>query len=819
MTLRELQKISDAVFPALLLDSLFSHETRLKIRKIAFYILVVTFVISFATFFENVISLVPGLQFIIDYTFTFRGIFFMVFVVWVVFHLYELLYFSYYFKNGEMDFEVAKIISKTSPDDITGGFLQSSLGMYTMKRLGLTTSVVLRFIETRKDLVTADEYEIIHTKKGEQITLAEYGRTLIHFDIEFAQMLSKYGITPDMFIETLRWVARTIRKVRRREMWWSRENLTRIPTLGKNWSFGRIPLLQRYGHSIFLDEAYITLGDAWRAYDRYVERLEAVLIKDSGANVMLVVDDTASGLDIAASLGKLSVDGKIHPLLEDKRLFVFDPKLLLEEMSTRSAFEERLQTMLAEVAAAGNVIVIIPHMDTFLEEAHSMSVDVSALLADALRSMSLQIIGLTSQTGFSATVEPHRDLMSSFTVVTVDSVDAAKVSELIEDEIYRLESLYGVFITYPAISEIISGAEKFYADEPVATKSFALLYEVVPQAERAGQKTLTRAFVQEFFEETTGVAQGPLSKDEQKSLQKLEQVLHERVIGQDQAVTAVAASLRRARAGLTNPKRPMGSFLFLGPTGVGKTETAKALTATLFGDEEDMVRIDMTEFQDGSALKRLIGSAQEPGVLTLKVREKPYGVLLLDEFEKAATDVHDLFLQILDEGFFTTGTNEKIHLRNMVIIATSNAGSREIIKMMDGATTLPETAKDTLIDILISTQAFKPELINRFDSVTVFSPLSEDNLKQIAELMIKKLNTRMAHKGIVIETNDALLEYLVKVGGDAKFGARAMNRAIQDTVERLIADGIIGGVITHGDTLVFSNDEGQLHVTKSEESV
>lgn len=808
----ELKKKSDKVFPALLLENLIPHRARVNIRKTSFYVLIITFFLSVAGSMLDGALQNSFIDFLNNYSHNFRGLFFVVFTIWLLMYFYELLYFSYYFKSTELDFEVARIISNTSSEDITGGFLKSTMGKYAMKRLGLNKTMIDRFLESRSHLVTDEEYEIVPKKDSDIVTLSEYGRMLIHFDTELAQFLNRFGINPNMFAETLAWVTRTIKNVRRREMWWSKDNLMRVPTIGKNWSFGEIQLLQRYGHSIFMEDAYISLGDKWRIYTEQIERLESVLVKERGANVMLIVDETASGLDIVSSFARMIVTGAIHPELEHKRVIVLDAVSVLDTASARDEFETLFRNIIIQSANAGNVVLVIPHLDTFFETAHGMSVDVSVILSDALRTSDLQVIGLTTSHGYSSTIEPHKDIMTYFTRLNVEGVDANKVVEILEDEIYRIESLYSVFFTYPSITAIVEGVKRFYPDDLLSNKAYSTLYEIVPNVASSGNNFVTKEIVDKFFSETTGVEQGPLSDNEQKELSELETKLHQRVVGQEPAIVAIANSLRRARTGLANPKRPIGSFLFLGPTGVGKTETVKTLAETLFGDEEDLVRLDMSEFQGSDAVRKMIGTTSEVGILTLKVREKPYGVLLLDEFEKASDDVHNIFLQILDEGFFTNGMNEKIHLRNMVIVATSNAGSKEIFALVEQNGKLPEDIKEKLVQTLVRGENFRPELLNRFDDVIVFSPLFEKELSTVAELMIKKLNKRMGDKGINVVVTEELKDYLVKVGNDKEFGARAMNRAIQDSVERLIADGIIGGKISNGDNVEFEVEGDNLHI-------
>jgi ATP-dependent Clp protease ATP-binding subunit ClpA len=297
----------------------------------------------------------------------------------------------------------------------------------------------------------------------------------------------------------------------------------------------------------------------------------------------------------------------------------------------------------------------------------------------------------------------------------------------------------------------------------------------------------------EFVELKTGIPAGQVKDFEKQKLMNLEQLLHERVVGQDEAIVAISQAIRRSRSGLGKTNRPIGSFLFLGPTGVGKTETAKALGDIFFGANVPTVRFDMSEFSNQEALARLIGDSNTntPGLLANAVREHAYGLLLLDEFEKASKDVHNLFLQILDEGFFSDVQGKKVNLRNMIIIATSNAG--------------------TDIDQLVAHGDFRPELINRFDGVIFFQPLGDINLNKVTRLMLKNLSSRLKEKGIELVITDDLISVLMEKGNDPHFGARPMNRAIADLVEEKIAEGLISGTIKSGSKVSFvKNEVGEL---------
>jgi ATP-dependent Clp protease ATP-binding subunit ClpC len=299
---------------------------------------------------------------------------------------------------------------------------------------------------------------------------------------------------------------------------------------------------------------------------------------------------------------------------------------------------------------------------------------------------------------------------------------------------------------------------------------------------------------------------GVIGKVEQDKLMHLETILRTRVIGQDDAVASIADAIRRARSGINDPKRPIGTFLFMGPTGVGKTETAKALAESYFGNAENMLRFDMSEYQEEDGFDKLVGSFEknEPGLLTSHLRASPYALVLLDEFEKSNPKIRNLFLQILDEGFFTDYLGHKVNMRNTIIIATSNAGANLIWDAVNKGID-PVSLKKEIFTSIQTAGLYSPELLNRFDEVVIFHPLGPDVLSKIARIRLQDLAARLAaSKNITLAISDPLVEAVAKAGYDAAFGARPMNRVIQDKVEKLIANKIIQGEATSGGTVTFS---------------
>ena len=335
-------------------------------------------------------------------------------------------------------------------------------------------------------------------------------------------------------------------------------------------------------------------------------------------------------------------------------------------------------------------------------------------------------------------------------------------------------------------------------------KGIDLLVELTPAMLSKGGHLVKKLDVLTFVRDKTNIPVGEIKDDERDRLMNLEKLMKELVVGQEQALNVIADAMRRSRAGVRNMNRPIGTFLFLGPTGVGKTETAKALATVFFGNENAMSRIDMTEYQGEDGLSRMIGGADgSTGTLAVMLKEHPYGVLLLDEFEKGSPKVLDLFLQILDEGIFHDAKGKKVNARNTIFIATSNAGAQKIRGAMERGEEL-ETVKGSIIDRIITEGKLKPELFNRFDGIVLFHALNMDNYKKIAGLMLEKLKRRLREQSINLVVNDALTDVILLHGVDPEFGARPMARAVQDIVEKKVAEKIIEGKSGQGSTIEFS---------------
>lgn len=810
MTFYELKQKTIDVYPAVILDSIATYKVRAFIRKISLIVLIFSSLFILLSIYGLKIPLFPETIAITlaNFKLLFRSFFFFSLVIFVFLELLEAMYLSYYFKENDIDFEVLKTVSLSSEEDLTGGFLRSNIGRKVMQRLNIELNDVDRFLTERIDTVTADEYLMVQNESSRYVSFADYGRSLIHYDTQFKHFLDLHKITGDDFKGALLFVSTTEAKIRNIKRWWTRERLVRVPSIGSNWSFGKVFLLERYGHNIVVDSAYLNLSVSWRLYQKYIELIEQILLKKHGANVMLISETNSSAMSVIAAFSHAITRGETVHELEHKRIFVLDISLLLS-IRKSDGFETVVRNIFDQAKKAGNVIIVIPNMSTFMEQANNHEIDLRILFDEVMESNMVNIVGVTSQSGYHESIETNIDLMKHFDKLLVDEFGFESVFEMVQNAIVHIEKEQGIFFTYQSVREIVEGASRYFSEGLLIDKAIDILEEITAKSVVSKSKVVTVEDIQNLIEQKTGIPLGELTDVEKEVFNNLENELHNYVIGQEEAISSISNTLRRSRSGLVDADKPIGTFLFLGPTGVGKTETAKALANTFFkGDDVNMVRLDMSEFSAADGLTKLIGSKGESGYLSGKIRDHKYGVLLLDEFEKASTEVHDLFLQILDEGFFTNSRGEKIDVRNMIVIATSNAGSDLIYKAKYNGENLADK-KEEILDHLISSGIFKPELLNRFDDVILFHTLSINELKAVATIMLQGLNQRIKEKGIEVQIDDNVLDYLVKVGGSFKFGGRAIERAIQDEIEALIAKEYINGNIQSGMRLkFFENQEG-----------
>ncbi len=741
-----------------------------------------------------------------------RSVLYLVCGLWAIAALGYAFFASFYFKDSDsvlpevgmvvppIRFEVAEVVLRGYNEPIVD-FFSSRCGRITAMRLGLTNADLSTFLQSR--VPSTHTFHLVQDE-GRAVGLEQLAKALFSFDEGLQHFLALKKLDAADFTGAADWVSRMEEEYKEYLRWWSKDTLGRIPGIGKDWAYGEIPLLRRYAIPLMLHPGFSSSKGTFGKSEAV--EIERVLSRGRESNVLLVGEEGVPKLAPLARLARKINSGVVLPPLAHKQMYIFDGVPFLTAMKEKALFETELVRLLSETARAGNIIFIFDNFEKFYQEAKLLNSDVLALLDPFLTVASIQIVAIVELGAFRQVFEGNPKIRERFEHVLITGAGVSGSIPLVEDEALRSEVKSRVFFTYPALRTVTESAERYFFEGIMPDKAIDLLLELVPKIKASGKSVIVREDVLELISEKTGIAVSEAKGEERTKLLKLEETLHERIVGQDEAVKAISGALRRARSGISSPNRPMGSFLFLGPTGVGKTETTKALAQVFFGDEKSVIRLDMSEYQSEDALPRLIGTFESgrPGILASLLREHPYGVLLLDEFEKTNKQVHDLFLQILDEGFFTDVVGKRVNARNLIVIATSNAGSDVIWKAEQEG---KELSKDIVLTEIINRAIFKPELLNRFDGVVLFHSLTKQDVRTIARLQLKKLAVRLKEKGLEFVITDALLDYLVSVGQDPKFGARPMNRAIQEKVEQVIAEKMLRGEIGAGSKVELTGAE------------
>jgi len=540
-----------------------------------------------------------------------------------------------------------------------------------------------------------------------------------------------------------------------------------------------------------------------------------------GHNGVLLVGPTGVGkTTLVDGLARLMVEEDVPKFLKDKRLVEIDVSRLVSGVNPAEA-EERLLNCLNEANRSGNIIVYLDNIENLIgiSAGSKESLDVSEVLAEQISRGNIYCLASATLDNYNHYIE-NKALGESMTTIGIKEPEINEAIQILESKVAFLENKYDVYIVYSALEQSVQMADKYLHDKFLPLKAINLLEKAAAISAQAAKNNPEACFCSKdevalVVSETTGIPAAKVTANESQKLLNLENEIHNRLIGQDEAVNAVSASLRRARVQLKEDKRPIASFLFLGPTGVGKTELAKAVSEVYFGDEDYLVRLDMSEYQTSDSIKKMIGDSDGTlGYLTEAVRKKPFALILLDEIEKAHPDILNLFLQLLDDGRLTDGQGKTISFTESIIIATSNIGALYIQEQIKLQTSL-NIIKQELIDDQLN-KYMKPELINRFDGIIVFKPLTVDDVSKVAALMLKKIKKTLLEKGINLKADKEGVSLLAKEGYDPKFGARPLRRLLQDKIEDNIANKILAGEIKRRDTIVI-NHKAEIEVEKAEE--
>jgi ATP-dependent Clp protease ATP-binding subunit ClpC len=801
------------LYPALLLEKNFSAKKRRLLIQITKYSLFsIPIIIILSIIFGNYGISAPddNIDFLIRKIIGLTMFLFGLYTLMQMFEAYfaSIYYFEYVEKNHYTDkelytFSVGRILRRVDNENILTGFLKTeSIGKQIIQRLGIS--------EDEYDLILMKQSEVKQPPifKTEGIPLVKVLH-LVNFIYEnhsdFKNLLTNHGLNQKDLEATTRWVISNKEESEHNRKWWAREKLSRIQGMGSDWSFGRTYLLSKYSRNLLNDDEVNSEVISLSGRTRELEQIQSVLARDTGANAILAGLPGQEKMEVIWNLCRKIKDKTANPAIIGKIPILFLTTNFTSAVENKNDFEDKLTAIFSEALKAGNVILIIDNFPKLIIQAKQYGLNLYEIIEPYLASTNDQIIALSDTEYFHTLIENDQSFMSRFEVITTKPLLLDEIIKILAREAMIAEKNFEIIYTYPAILEIAKSADYYFPDGVSSDKARDLLAELSPWAIENNVEVVTKDDVLEYVGGKTNIPISSISIDEKEKLLNLENLLMKRIVAQREAVFSVSNAIRRSRAGIRNEKRPLGSFLFLGPTGVGKTETAKALADVFFGDEKLLMRLDMSEYQNKESLARLIGSQETntQGILANMIRENPYGVLLLDEFEKTNNDVLNLFLQIIDEGYFSDVFGKKVMARNIMFIATSNAGAEKIFEIVSAGNNNLKKFETEITSYIVKNGIFKPELLNRFDATVLFHPLTKENLTEIAKLMLQKTAKRLGEKGMIFSIDNKLIDFIVHGGYNPTFGARPMNRLIQDTVEQHMADLIIRGTLNAGQTISF----------------
>ena len=723
-------------------------------------------------------------------------------------YYFEKITKNHYSKDEIYTFSAGRVLYAGRKTDILHGFIDSKIGKEVFLRLGISDIDKKNFYNSQK---IAPE-DVMPKTEGDIMKLEDIINYIYDYKPAFVNFLNEKGINKKDLLGTINWVIYEIESEEYEKQWWRPESLSKTKGLFDDWSFGKTYVLDKYSRNILEDEEVNSEAMIISNRESEVEQIENALSKSSNSNAMLVGNPGQEKMQVIWSLCRNLKKRNTTTAILGKKAILLSVSSLVGVCKDKDSFEEQLLKILKEIVKSGNIFLIIDNFAQLLNTAKKLGSDFTNIFSPFLENSIVQVIALVNTNDFHQYIEQDKTLTNDFEVIYTKPISTEETTKIIYASALNIEKHYGIYFTYQAIKELAEGSAYYFSEGVSTDKAGSLLNEITPWAKRNNKSIIGKDEVLDFIEKKTNIpTSGKISVKEKDKLLKLEELLQKRVIGQGDAIIAISNALRRARTGVRNQNKPIGSFLFFGPTGVGKTETAKALAYVFFDSEDNMMRLDMSEYQTDDAMEKLIGSftTGKTGVFSNMLKEKQYGVILLDEFEKANKDVLNLFLQILDEGFFSDMTGQKINTRNIIFIATSNAGADTIFDIVNKGEN-PKDKQEEIIADIVSRGLFKPELINRFDGAIIFRPLEHSDLLKIADLMLKKVSERILEKGLSIEYGNEVIEYIVTNGTNKVFGARPMNRFIQDSIEAQIAKLIISGEAVSGNTIKFILENNNL---------
>ncbi|MGI6611974.1 MAG: AAA family ATPase [Candidatus Nanosyncoccaceae bacterium] len=710
---------------------------------------------------------------------------------------------------------LGRLSSNPTPRELAEILTHTSSGSFLLVRFGISPRFLTELSSTDSadmESIWKTALEIRQQTKSTTLSGGTLALALIKNFPNYEQVLAKLQLSLDDLIAGVRWhdyIHAVKDQVGVR---------LRTGGIARDWSFGYTPLIDQYGQNISQE----VIGRRFMqtmAGSRQDAIKQMIDIFSGGArqNVALVGLDGVGKTTMVYALAEklLSVDDDLPRNLRFRQIVLLDASAIVAGAPGRGELEKLVTQIFTEAYNAKNIIICFDNAHVFFEEGVG-AIDLSNVLLPIFESGNTRVILTISEHKLLQINKRHPNLVNTLNRIVIHPTDANETIVAMQDRAVDLEPRFQVIYMYQAMQEAYRLSERYIHDLTMPGRAIRLL-EAAAGYHRDGLVTVES--VQEAIEKTMNVKIGAVNHEEEREmLLNLEQLIHERMINQDRAVNVVSDALRRARAGVRSQGKPIGTFMFLGPTGVGKTELAKSLAAVYFGGESSIIRLDMNEFVTVNDVARLLeDGAKNPHSLTAQVMQRPFSVVLLDEIEKAHPAVLSTLLQLLDEGILRDENNREVSFRDAIIITTSNAGAHRIREYVERGYEVSKFEKQ-FIDELISSNQFRPEFINRFDEIVVFRPLTKPELMQILGLIIKGVNKNLVAQKVAVEVTEEAMNYLVEVGYDPRLGARPMRRMVQSTVENIVAREMIARSDLAGVTITVTLDDVKNIVERQREA-
>ena len=692
-----------------------------------------------------------------------------------------------------------------APKDIAAAVSRVSSGQFLAARFGMSA----RFLQE----IAADSHEHtdevwqnalkIRDKLGVQVvsggilalailqTLPQHKELLAHLQLDMGDMMDGVKWFDHIFM--------LVKKFKKP---------VRTGGVARDWSFGFTPLLNRLGHNVSFS---INIGRRMSAdiptHEQAVDQMVGAFSKGGRQNVALVGGAGVGKTTIVQAFAERLLDASSHipSNLKFRQVFLLDSASIISAAPGRGEVEALVNQVLVEAYSAKNVILCLDNAHLFFEDGIG-SVNLTNLLLPILEAGRVRVILTLDEQRLLQISKHNPGIAHALNRINVQPSGRAETMAAMEDAVLSLEAQHGVVYMYQALKEAYRLSERYIYDLMMPGQAIKLLEMAASYAEDG--QLVTAASIEKAIEQTLGVKVGVAKvDDEKKKLLGLEDLIHKRMINQSRAVQVVSDALRRARTGVRNQDRPIGTFLFLGPTGVGKTELAKSLAAVYFNGEDNLVRVDLNQFVTVDDVANLTADgADNPTSLTAQVMKRPFSVVLLDEIEKAHPNVLTALLQVLDEGVLRDAKNREVSFKDCIVIATSNAGAERIREYIDRGMDIDQF-EDEFINELIDTKQFRPEFLNRFDETVLFKPLGKEELLQVFDLIVAGVNKTLAHQKIKVAVDADAKELLVEAGYDPRLGARPMRRVVQRTVENQVAKKVLSGEATGGSAVTITKED------------